>query len=251
LGLLVDWNDLHLALNQLLFVVVVALLAPFIIASQAPFGVFTLTELMTRKRKTNRTVDPHSIDVLEVVVEEFAQAPVRYYESLSGRIEQTQASLNEALDSLPQMENSLAVELNDIEDESVRALISNRIDRARRVRERLQELSEELNRQQKEAQEAIEPVVKVSEKFARLRMVGESLERITAAYDLADEAEEQVMERQYELQMLRSLSARALSRLREIDGLLTASQQARAELEAVQSVRSATEEEAEETEVRS
>jgi hypothetical protein len=175
-------------------------------------------------------IDPSSPAVLSIVIDYISETPINRSKALKSAIEGNRAQLKRTLSELPQLVDSFEREIRVAESDDLLLILQSRRDAAKEALSRLRKVDENLESQYKEAELAVQPLVKMRSQFERYRQLSQSLSRIQAAHDLAVTGEDQVRDNRLELRALYASSVTAQARLAEIQSLMDATELAREEV---------------------
>jgi uncharacterized membrane protein YccC len=198
-------------------------------SQQFPFGPFTIKAF--RQRRPNKPGKVSDMEMLAIVVDYLVEEPVRYASDIRRRIEHDRNEIAVAITELDQIDAQLRDDLRDAQEETLYKLLVSRKDVMERTLERLRELDAELASQQREANEAVRPVLDMKEQFERLRKITASLGRIRSAHGIGERGDQVMSEHRTELQALRQIAFSAISKLQEINRIVEAHERARDELD--------------------
>jgi hypothetical protein len=204
-----------------------------LLASRRPIG--PLSYLAYRKVRAqiippSESIDPYDAQVLREVVDFVAREPLRQAEALVQSIQSARDHLNDSLTELPELAADLRAEIRTSQDDGVRALLEAKHWTALETVERLRSLDREFVQQAHEAEEAVRPVRELLAKFDKVQRLSTSLARIQAAHGLIGDSEQKAEDHRLQLMLLRSASAAATARLREIQSVVEAQEKARDEV---------------------
>jgi hypothetical protein len=184
---------------------------------------------LAAERAKQTAIDTTDPAVLQVVVERLSREPIVQAEALDRAIQSDLERIEASLAELPSLDEKLRKEMASA-DESLRTLIKSRLNSLRDTMRRLRELREDLIHQRQQAEEAVQPIRDLLRKFERLHGISESLARIQALHGIVEESEERAEDHRLQLRLLWALSSTATSRLKEIQTIVEAHEQAQAEL---------------------
>ncbi len=221
---LVDWALFSLVSATLLpvsmKVMAVMLVTIIIIAASVQgakyVGPFSRLWLEGQRMKNLPPINVNDSHVLSVVVKYLTRQPIAQFQQVEHNIRVNRTQIATSIQTLSGLIDELFVE-GATGDDTLSLLRKSRLDQAERSKRKLEELDIHLAAQLKDAEAAVAPIREMERHFHKMLQISDDLSKIQTAHGLIEDTEANIAENRLQIQLLRSISQKAMGSLHSIE----------------------------------
>lgn len=180
----------------------------------------------------SRVIDAEDPEILAVVMRFLSREPISQSERILNEISSHRRNVQDSLKDLDAVLSTLRKEISECDNDDLQLLLVSQQSAASDYSRQLTEADRVLSDQAQEAKDAVAPVQELMARIASIGRINDTLERVRAAHDVINQSHEAISTNRMELSLLAQVSNAAVARLKDLEGLVKSTQNARAELEA-------------------
>lgn len=200
----------------LLVLMMAAAVVSFSVAGAKYVGLFSYFASESDVARDLPAINVNSPHVLTVVVKHLTRQPIAQYQQVEHNIRVNRTQIATSIQTLSGLIDELFVE-GATGDDALSLLRKSRLDQAERSKRKLEELDVHLAAQLKDAEAAVAPIREMERHFHKMLQISDDLSKIQSAHGLIEDTEANIADNRLQIQLLRSISEKAMGSLNSIE----------------------------------